>query len=630
MIKNTQLMFQTIKLIAFCGFIFLNISLFSQTILQTKVTIPKNEYKVDEILNVIEQNSEARFSYNSEIIENKDKITYQADNQEIENCLIDVLGENFRYQASGKYIVILKNREEQKESKKKIVVQGQIKNENDDPIANVSIFDIDYQYATMTNDEGEFSITVPEDYDGGFSVGKYGYIDTVILYDTKINKDIQIELQPRDSALIKQIQANQNYNNIDNTNFVDYFIPKKILINAQNLKHIEGTRAFQISFLPGISSNLSKFGVLKNKVSVNVLIGYTRGVEGFEMAGLMNFDKEDVEFVQLAGLSNMVGGNVRGLQIGGIANAVLGDVNACQLGGISNFVKGDFDGFQAGGILNMNIGNTKGVQIGGISNFNIGTVDGIQAGGITNIVWNNFTGTQIGGILNLVKGTVDGIQIAGILNGATNDVTGGQISGILNVSKSSNFQISGILNTTLNNKGIQIAPFNYADTSSGVSIGFFSFVRKGYNNVIISANEIYYLNLSAHFGTEKFYNIFNIGYQPANEVIWGLGYGFGHKFRFNDWAKLDLELMAKTLNYNTKWNEDWFPYYKLSTVFDFKIKKTISLYLGPSINLYVWNKNINQESLDYLARTMSYQLFQYESSNLLTKSWIGFYIGIGL
>lgn len=626
-------------------FIFLSTSLFSQAILEKKISIPNKEYEYGELFSTIEEKSGARFSYNSDIINEKEKLTYKADNKKVEECLDDILKDKYKYQSSGKYIVILAQPEKQKETKQKIIVKGKITSENDMPIANVSIYDIETEYSTLTNEEGEFEIEIPKDFDGGFSIGKLGYIDTVVLYETKVSNEVSITLNEKDAEYLKHLQENQP-NNFDESKFIDYIIPKKIIINSENLRHLEGTRDFQISLVPGVSSNLSKFGVLKNKVSLNVLIGYSRGVEGVELAGLMNIDKEDVEYLQLAGLTNLVGGNVKGFQAGGIANNVWGDVNAWQLGGIWNAVRGDFEGGQVGGVLNINAGKFKGAQIGGVGNFNLKKFDGLQIAGTLNVAGDSVSGSQIGGVVNLCARTVDGLQIAGVTNGTLkkmngvqiagvlnttlSDMNGGQISGVANISKSSNFQISGLLNATMHNKGVQIAPFNVCDTSSGISIGFLSFVRKGYNNITFNANEIFSLNLSAHLGTEKFYNIFTVGYQPEEELIWGYGYGFGHKFRFNDWAAFDIELIGKNLNFGEMYNEDWFPYYSLNLYFDFKIKKLFSIYLGPSVSLYSWNKSKNQEALDYLYTTPSYQFYYNKSSQNITKAWVGFYFGIGL
>lgn len=604
-------------------------NIFAQSILNQQITIPLKEYQIEELLTLIEQKSGARFSYNADIINAKRKIEYQAENKKVELCLNDIFDNKFRYQVSGKYIILLKKttQSETQQDKKQVVVKGIITNKNDLPIQNVSIYNIENQSSAITDENGEFSFTFKSDEElGGFSVGKVGFLDTVLLINQNVSDEISISLKTQDSIFLNNLQANQTASTFDKFIFLDYFVPIKTRINSQNLSYIEGTRPFQISFLPGISSNLSKFGVLENNVSLNVLIGYSRGVNGFEVAGLMNFDKEDVKWVQIGGLTNVVGGNVNGFQAGGIANVVLGNSKSFQAGGIANLVKGDFNGVQTGGIFNTTIGDFKGVQTGGIVNLTVGEFDGVQTAGILNIAFNDFKGVQTGGILNFAKGKVDGIQISGIMNSSLDTVKGGQITGLVNVSKTNTMQLSGLLNVTKENNGIQIAPFNICDTSSGVSIGLISFVLKGYHKPIISADEIFYTNLNIHLGTEKFYNIFNVSYQPDDELIWGVGYGFGHKFILNNWAKFDLELLGKMINYQNKFS----PYYKILSIGDFTIKQKVTIYLGTSFNYYIGEKTQNLETLDYISNTLSIPIFEPETSTLKMKSWIGFYFGISL
>lgn len=629
-------------------FIFaLNYASFAQTLLQKQISIPPSEYKITELLTIIEQKANLRFSYNSKLVDKSTIINFSANNNTVEECLNNIFDNSVKYRTSGKYVILLDNSIQQNNQKQKFVVQGKITTSDNKPIPNVSVYDVSNQQSTITKDDGTFSFTVNSADDfSGLSIGKYGFLDTAFVYDYKLNQSLNIELQATDSSYFTNIRQQTVSDDFDFFRYVKTVIPNKILINSKNLNHIVDTKAFQVSLIPGIGSNLSKFGVLKNKVSINVLIGYSRGVENLEIAGLMNIDKEDVKWLQLAGLTNLVGGDVSGVQIGGIANAVNGQVDGFQAGGVANFVKKDFAGFQAGGVLNFNannfdgaqivgvtnttLGNFDGTQIGGVTNFTYGKFDGFQCAGVLNIVFNKFNGTQIAGVLNATKNNFTGIQIAGVANFVADTINGGQISGVWNVSQTTDFQIAGLLNTTLNNKGIQIALLNYADTSSGVSIGLISFVRKGYNKPLISANEVLNLNFNFHMGTEKFYNIFSIGYQPAKELIWGLGYGFGHKLNFNNWANLNIELTVKTLNYNTLWNKEWFIYSNLAFIWDFRIKDKVSLYFGPTVNFYLWDKTKNIETLEYLSSTYNYPIYTNESSNLLSKSWIGFTFGVSL
>lgn len=605
---------------------FFSFNVYSQRILKQFVNIKKNEYKVIEILSQIEQQTGARFSYNSESVNSEKVITFFAENVTVENCLNDIFNNEFKYKESGKYIVLISNTSNKNKEtvKQKITIQGKITNSDNSPISNVSIYSVENQTSTISNEEGEFSFTFNSENDfNALSVGKIGFSDTLIVVNPKVSDKIDITLVSKENIL-KDLK---NKNTLeDNNYFIDLLIPKLTLLNSDNLNYIKDTKAFQISILPGISSNLSQFGVLKNRISFNVLIGYSKGVDGFEVAGLMNFDKEDVNGFQIAGLSNFVGGDVNGIQVAGISNLVLSDIKATQFSGIANIVRGDVIGIQSAGIFNSNFNNTKGIQIGGVSNLNTGTFEGIQVAGTSNFVFDDFKGIQTAGILNFNLGKIDGVQISGMINTATDTVNGAQIAGTCNIAHTSNFQVSGLINATLNNKGIQIAPFNICDTSSGVSIGFLSIVRKGYNRLLFSSDEIFYTNLSLHLGTTKLYNVFNIAYQPI-ENLWGFSYGFGHKVNINKKIKLNFEIVTKTIT-SQKMNFDYlFNFYKFSTIFQFVIYKKVSIFAGPTLNYYIGLKDENLEVIDFISTTYNIPLIEKTNKFLLYKSWLGFQIG---
>lgn len=638
---------QKIKIISIFLLIIPNINLFSQTILEKKISLVQDNYSIGEIFSNIESQSGAKFSYNSDIIELNQKVNFIAENEEIQDCLNKIFEKKYIYQASGKYIVIQKNGNPGKgeQSKQKITVKGKITGPNDYPIPNVSVFDMNTGNSALTDKNGEFVFQIKENEDyNNLSVGKIGYEDTLLSFNPNIENEIKITLNKKDSVKLNQVPISQYNNNFLNNFYIDYFIPQKIKLTSANLSHISGTRPFQISLLPGVSSNFAKFGVFENRFSVNVLIGYSRGVNGMEFGGLMNFDKEDVKWLQLAGLSNFVGGNVSGIQGSGINNLVVKDFQGLQLAGINNLVVGNTKGIQAAGVLNITIGDFNGGQIAGTSNFTAGNFDGLQTSGIINVIFGKANGFQIAGLINFIKEKSSGLQIAGVMNTTLDTINGGQIAGVVNVAKKSNLQIScvgnlseeadvqisPILNIAQKSNKLQIAIFNISDTNSGIPIGLISYVRKGYLKPIISADELFYVNANLHMGTEKLYNIFNFSVQPNQTLIWGFGYGFGHKIILSKWAKIDLEALAKVINYNKILSTNIFAYYKFSPIIDLRIKNRVSVYFGPTFNFYAGNSS-NTETLNYIDNSFNLPLINktFSSTNIF-KSWLGFHFALSL
>ena len=94
------------------------------------------------------------------------------------------------------------------------------------------------------------------------------------------------------------------------------------------------------------------------------------------------------------------------------------------------------------------------------------------------------------------------------MNVALHRSTGAQVSGLMNICGGDIYgaQISGLLNFGTRVHGSQIGVFNFSDSVAGVPVGFLSFVRKGYHQLEISANESFPLNLALRTGVRQFYN----------------------------------------------------------------------------------------------------------------------------
>src|SRR3546814_14420235 len=104
--------------------------------------------------------------------------------------------------------------------------------------------------------------------------------------------------------------------------------------------------------MPGLSTQGRMSAQEVNNFSVNLIGGYTAGLNGMEMAGVFNMNKKDVGPVQLAGGFNVVGGALQGVQAAGVHNMVLDSMRGVQLGGAYNRVRGAGRGLKVSGVVN--------------------------------------------------------------------------------------------------------------------------------------------------------------------------------------------------------------------------------------------------------------------------------------
>jgi hypothetical protein len=338
-------------------------------------------------------------------------------------------------------------------------------------------------------------------------------------------------------------------------------------------------RPFQVSLIPGISTHGSLNSQVINNFSLNIFGGYSGGVRGVEVGSLFNLDKKDVKYLQAAGLFNIVGGAVTGIQAAGLNNTVLDSVKGLQAAGINNLVTGKFVGLQAAGVYNHVSGTMKGFQVAGVGNF--------------------------------ARKNVAGAQVAGVANFSNKEMTGVQIAGVINYAKKL--------------KGVQIGLINIADTSEGYSIGLINFVWKGYHKLSFSTNEVLNTNVAIKTGNRKLYSILQAGmdWGSSDEKLYSFGYGVGREINIGKTFSINPELTSQYLYLGS------FDYLnllnKMHANVNVKLGKYVSLFAGPSFNVYYSDQSIKLSGYKSADLPPGYKKFDFGDK---VTGWIGWNAGI--
>lgn len=399
----------------------------------------------------------------------------------------------------------------------------------------------------------------------------------------------------------------------------------------------------QISFIPFFGTNGTNAGNTINRFSINVLAGHSMGTNGFEVGSIANTNKANMRGFQAAGIANVVGGRVKGFQAAGFTNIVGKGVDGFQSAGFINVVNGPVKGFQAAGFSNVNAGKTDGFQASGFANINGGNSKGFQAAGFANINADTTIGGTFAGFINIVKqhragimaaGSINiaqyksnGLQVAGLFNYADTIRHAVQIAGLFNANRkgSPNAQIAGLFNITKNLKGLQLAPFNFADTvSQGTPIGFLSFVRTGVHQLEISFDELRYLNLAFRTGTRQFHNIITAGIVPqaSDSLKWSYGYGIGTSAILSKRLNLDVDLTASQINHG-KYFDNLNILSKLYIGVEYAIAKKVKVAAGPVLNVFLVDTEASGYT-SYFKNLAPYDLYSHQFNNGLNiKGWIG-------
>lgn len=578
----------------------------SHSILDKTVSLQINNKPITEIFKSISHQTGVVFSYSQ---------SFNANQISSINCtkksLRLVLNElivkgNCYYKIKSQYIIIKCDQKKQININK---ITGAVLNAEDSTaIEGASIYIKQNKSSAISNNNGNFTLTHTSNLPAiTVSFAKENYKDTSLLLVSPVKNEISIYLYPKskktESPLLvvqkdsidtlAQIPADTSYA----VQQVEKLFWKKLRKFNRNLSNISDTLFSNVSFslVPRLSTNsLLAFNTV-NKFALNLLIGYSKGIETLEIGGLLNIDNGNVKYVQIAGLGNLVAGEVKG--------------------------------FQASGLFNLNRKNTSGAQFAGLINHVNSHVKGYQAAGLYNYS-KQLHGAQSAGLLNAAT-KVKGIQIAGLINIAKS-LKGLQIAGLMNIAKTvDGAQIAGLFNTTKNLNGFQLALVNHADSASGVPLGLFSFVKTGYHKFELSTDENQFISLSFGSGVEAFYNLIFGGANIKNTNLLTLGYGIGSSIKINKYLRVALQATSQQVH-DARSEKIYLQLLnKLFVGPEFRLNKRIAFMAGPTYNF-----NIAQFSDPFYI--VSYQQLQQKTynkqrtNNYELSDWLGFKVALKL
>ncbi len=519
-------------------------------LLQAKVSVSLKNARVETILNQVGQQHDFHFSYGSSIP--KDSLATvdvrNAPVSELVRQLFDGKAECFE---SGRYVVLrMATRhfalepEEISAGKGEYLITGYVVDKgNGEKIANASVYERQLLQSTLSNAEGYFRLRFKGSYSSVvLTVSKENYRDTSLFFLSGI------ELRPEGRPTVHQLISRSAFRNLDR-GFGRFLVSSKQRIQGLNIGGFLMTRPYQASFVPGLSSHGMMSSQVVNKFSLNVLGGYTAGVDGIEIGGLFNLNKGDVKGLQVGGLINLAGGALSGVQVAGTVNTILDSLKGVEISGILNNVKN----------------NARGTQVAGISNLVLGSVTGVQIAGIVNTSRNHFKGVQIAGISNVALKKMNGLQI-------------------------------GLANFAAKMNGVQIGLVNVSDTSSGYSIGLLNLVKKGYHQLSLSANELLPMNASIRTGNANLYTLFTVGTGgPPSARRYAAGLGFGHDVLFGHRFAFSQEISAQGI-YLGDW-ESTNILSRVQTMARFTIVKGIAIFAGPGYSMYYCNSGNDAAAL---------------------------------
>ncbi|MCU0417158.1 MAG: STN domain-containing protein [Cytophagaceae bacterium] len=296
-------------------------------------------------------------------------------------------------------------------------------------------------------------------------------------------------------------------------------------------------------------------------------------------------------------------GGVRYLEVGLVGNCIKHYVEGIQLGSVFNIVQQQVLGVQFAGGLNVTGREVLGGQFSGVVNYAGGVVSGVQAAGIVNVANESMQGTQLAGLVNVNRRFMSGAQV-------------------------------GCINVTKRLHGVQIGCINVADSLKGVPIGFLSFVKNGYGRVELYASETMWLNLNYKTGVKAFYNILHMGYsaKDPNYQRWSFGYGLGTCIQIGRRGQLNVDAIALHINENEWFTNNINEQFKLNVLLGVGLTKRVYLYGGPSFNTLFSEYKTTEGTIgsDIVPDkgVVHTERFFVDNREIVNSYWIGWQAGI--
>lgn len=304
----------------------------AQALLEKRISLDLEQTPLKHALSEISRQGDFYFSYNSSILPEDSLVDVQAGNQRIYEMLRGLLGSKLAFKESGRYIIL----GAWTGARQTFSLSGRLYDaDTGQPLDNASVYLPALFRTTLSDTSGYFNLRYKSRApDLQVGISRAGYKDT-LFHIPAGNQQVRVPLTELRSITLPEVEVVAS--DLDTMWLSRLFISSRQKIRDVNLGAFFVRQPFQYSVWPGIGTHGKMSAQSVNKFSFNILGGYAGGVNGFELGGLFNLNKDHVErSLQIAGLFNVVGGDVSGVQIAGFYNNTGGAVSGLQIGGVVN------------------------------------------------------------------------------------------------------------------------------------------------------------------------------------------------------------------------------------------------------------------------------------------------------
>jgi hypothetical protein len=379
---------------------------------------------------------------------------------------------------------------------------------------------------------------------------------------------------------------------------------------------------WQVAFVAPLGSNWLRSGRSINNLSLNLLAGYSAGVRGAEVGGLLNLVRDTMQGIQVAGVANINGTEVWGAQAAGLVNIAGGSVRGLQAAGLANVVRDDARGLQVAGLVNV-VGGAARSRQGGSSPALARQVLGLPRLLATDSAARHPSAPSAMSL----RGPL--VQAAAVANLTGTDVRGLQTATVLNMARRVTGLQLGLINVAKHVQGVQFGLINVADSVDGAALGIINIVRHGYLHGEVWASETLPLNAALKLGVTRYYTILSAATQPfGTRIHWATGFGIGTASKPHGRFSWNLDLLDWYLLKQPGSDGTLLSYTQLrpSLVWQIEPQGHLGLVVAPTLNLGLYENDGGGTNSDFGKNQLL--LVDTKSGSTLVRLWPGLQIGL--
>ena len=194
---------RVISLIAFCC-IFWEVAAQNEDrfILEKKINLHVQDQPLSDVLSKVLALANINFSYDPSIFNSEELVSGDYENIELEQVLLDILGDQYQFQVLENQLIITLVRDKvsipDSPSSDIFIISGTITDVNTQkplPYASISIHEI--PFGTIANRDGQYELKIPKIYlDSMLVFSSMGYTQEFVFLNTLTDNQMNVEMKP--------------------------------------------------------------------------------------------------------------------------------------------------------------------------------------------------------------------------------------------------------------------------------------------------------------------------------------------------------------------------------------------------------------------------------------------------